>query len=66
MISKTFTVACFLKTITAANTTKMIVETIGGILNAFSKEVETELLITLLTQSQQRSPDKANRVAIIL
>ena len=44
-MSSTFTVVFFLKTITAANATNIIVEVNGEILKAFSNVEDTELLI---------------------
>ena len=64
IISSTLTVAFFLSTITAAIATKKIVEYNGGIWNAFSKEEETELLITWLIPPQQIKPEIANNTAM--
>lgn len=44
--SKTFAVACFLNTITAARNTKIAVEIIGLTEKAFSNAEDTELPIT--------------------
>ena len=63
-ISRTFTVAFFRSTTTAAISTRIAVVQNGGIWKAWSKAEETELPITWLMPHQQISPDMANNEAI--
>ena len=62
--SSTLTLAFFRSTMTAARATNRTVEYRGGILKAFWKELETELLMTWLMPHQQIRPEMAKSTAI--
>ena len=64
IISRTFMVAFFRSTMTAASNTRRIVVTMGGTRNALAKAELTELLITWLMPHQQIRPEMANREAV--
>ena len=63
IISSTFTVAFFRRTITAASATSTMVVYSTGMWNAFWKADVTELATTWLMPHQQIRPDRANSTA---
>ena len=64
IISSTFTVVFFRRTITAASATSTMVVYSTGMWNAFWKADVTELATTWLMPHQQIRPEMANREAV--